>query len=76
MTSLPDIGKAAQLLKFSVEIPEQIKGEGFLQSAIVQGIYDGKIKQVVKEVKQMAADNYSVMEEIIGKELLNEIINY
>ena len=76
MTSLPDIGKAAQLLKFSVELPEHIKGEGAIELSILSALEEGKIKGVVQMIKSIGKDNAPYLEEIIGKELLNEIINY
>lgn len=72
MKQLPDLGRAAKLLKISVEL-EGVDPETILGYSILKGLRDGKLGEVIKMVKDQIPDNKKMLSEIIGNDLLKEI---
>lgn len=70
----PDLGNSAKLLKISVELENKVQNGGIIGMAIYSGLRKGNIKEVIKMIRGQAEDNRPMMEEIIGNELLNDIL--
>lgn len=75
LRELPNLADAFKLLKISIEL-ENVPDNTIMGAAILKGVRDGKVKQVVQMIKDQAADNRSGMVEILGESLMNDIETY
>lgn len=73
LSTFPDLGNSAKLLKISVSL-EGVKDAGLIGAAIYKGLRDGQVKELVKMLREMHEDNPGLVGEILGKELLNDIL--
>lgn len=72
LKDFPDLGRSAKLLKISVEL-ESIPQDNIIGSSIVAELRKKNLKGCLKMIWSMSEDNRNLMEEIIGKKLLEEI---
>lgn len=75
MVQLPDLARAAALLKISVDL-ENTKPDSILGYSILQGLRDGRLREVIRTISSQARDNRELMADIIGEELLQRIEKY
>lgn len=69
---LPDLANSFKLLKISVEL-EGIKDGGIIGIAIQCNLKNGNLGEVIKMIRESAADNRKMMEDIVGEKLLMDI---
>ena len=76
LKQLPDLGNAAKLLKISCSLEDitEAKG-GMIAMAIQTGLRERNIKGVVKMLRSMYEDNNRCILDILGTDLLNDILN-
>lgn len=74
LTELPDIAKSFQKVKLLIDL-EAIPQNSVFSLAVVKGIREHKVKEVLQMIKDQAQDNRKLVAEIIGEKLLTQIEN-
>lgn len=69
----PDLGNSMKLLKISVEL-EGVTGGGIIGMAIQNSLRNDRLNNTLKMIREMARDNFKMMQGIIGEDLLNDIL--
>lgn len=73
LSSFPDLGRSAKLVKFSVEL-ENVKPDNVLGASIREALSEGRIMATLNLINDCAKDNRELMNDIVGESLLDEII--
>jgi hypothetical protein len=72
LNNLPDLARSLKKVKFSIEL-ENVPENTILGFAIKNGLRRKEINGVMQLIVDSAKDNRSIVEDLVGVELLKEI---
>ena len=76
--SLPDLAKQFEAFKLKDKLEaELMKNTSSISISLLHALLEKEpLMKIFASIKEMAEDNYKIMEHEIGTELLNQIINF
>lgn len=76
ITKLPDMAKSFQIMRIIDELPTATNHHSLLGGSIIHACLTKQpANEIIKMIKEAAADNYDMMCDTVGERLCNEIIN-
>lgn len=75
LKTLPDLSQSFRLMIFAIEL-ETVSPSTVLGAAILAAIEEGRVRDAVEMVADCAADNRAMVADIVGSDLLNDILKF
>lgn len=77
ISKLPNMAGSFERLKIMLDLESRVKGNDLFSEAIRKSIADRKPhNEVIGWIKSQATDNPRIMNQVIGEDLTNRILNY
>lgn len=73
--ALPDLSGSFRLLTFSLRL-EAVSPATVLGAAIRAAVDEGRIRDAISMIAECAADNWAMMVDIVGGDLLTDIVKF